>query len=214
MVTRPRRPVHLRRRGYLQPALADNAVDTAVTVRTLHHIRDLKWAFSEIARVVRADGTYVTEYANKRHLKAILRWLARQQSENPFDRAPYEFVELNIDFHPEYLEGLLRQAGFVVRQERAVSTFRLPALKQLAGSARLARLDGLVQVRAARLKVSPSVFLRTILPKPGRAAVSPVLWRCPRCHGTELAESPGAMTCACGAAWTVDDGIYDFNPGG
>jgi len=193
--------------------LADNAVDTAVTVRTLHHVADLSWAFREIGRIVRPGGNYVTEYANKRHIKAIARWLAGRQPGNPFSRTPYEFVELNFDFHPAYVEGALRRAGFVLRRQRAVSTFRLAALKQRVSPARLAALDGLLQAPAARLKLSPSVFVQAILPKPGRAAINPVVWRCPACRGTDLVESTGALTCKCGMVWPIDDGIFDFSQG-
>ncbi len=57
--------------------LADSALDTAVTVRVLHHVADIPRAFAEIERVVRPQGAYVLEYANKRHLKAILRYWLR-----------------------------------------------------------------------------------------------------------------------------------------
>src|SRR5512136_2946307 len=49
--------------------LADSSLDTAVTVRVLHHVADIPRAFSEVARVVRPHGTYLTEFANKRHIK-------------------------------------------------------------------------------------------------------------------------------------------------
>ncbi len=47
---------------------ADNAFDTADTVRVLHHIADIPYAFDEISRLIHPHGTYVTDFANKRHL--------------------------------------------------------------------------------------------------------------------------------------------------
>jgi SAM-dependent methyltransferase len=193
--------------------LADSAVDTAVTVRTLHHVADLGWAFAEIARVVRPGGSYVLEYANKRHLKAIVRWLVGRQAESPFSRRPYEFVPLNFDFHPAYVEARLSQAGFVVGRQRAVSTFRLAVFKQHISPARLATVDGWLQAPTAPLKLAPSVFVHALVLKPGRAVVNPVLWRCPRCHSTDLAASADELTCSCGAAWPIENGIYDFKGG-
>jgi SAM-dependent methyltransferase len=190
--------------------LAGSAMDTAVTVRTLHHVADLSWAFGEIARVVRPGGSYVLEYANKRHLKAIVRWLAKRQAESPFSRQPYEFVRLNFDFHPAYVEAHLHRAGFTVGQQRAVSMFRLAVLKQRFSPTWLAAVDGWLQAPVAPLKLTPSMFVHARLPKPGRAAINPVLWRCPRCHGTELTASTDGLVCSCGAVWPVEDGIYDF----
>ena len=77
--------------------------DTVVTVRVLHHLEDAPAAFREISRVLRRGGAYVLEYANKRNLKAIARFITRKQRWSPFAHEPYEFVELNFDFHPTWI---------------------------------------------------------------------------------------------------------------
>lgn len=141
--------------------LADASVDTAVTVRVLHHIRELPRAFAEIARIVKPGGSYVLEYANKRNLKAILRWLVRQQLENPFSEEAYEFAPLNFDFHPNQIEGLLGETGFQLQARLAVSTFRAALLKRLVPTRLLVILDNLFQNRLAPLSLSPSIFLWT-----------------------------------------------------
>ena len=143
--------------------LADSALDTVVTVRVLHHVEDLSAAFREIGRVLRPGGTYVLDYANKRHVKAILRYLLGRQRESPFSPVPYPFVPLNYDFHPAYMEARLREAGFALQRQLAVSTFRLPLLKRLLGPRLLAALDGLLQSPTASLKLAPSIFIRATL---------------------------------------------------
>ncbi len=194
--------------------LADGAVDTAVTVRVLHHVKDLEAAFAQIARILRPGGTYVLEFANKRHLKAIGRYWLGRQTENPFDLEPYEFVELNLDFHPDYVIAHLGQAGFHIEAERAVSTFRLPALKRHIDARILARLDGWLQRPTARLKLSPSIFMRAHIDKPGFRELSETLWRCPDCGSIDLTETPDALDCnACNTHWPIDQGIYDFKEG-
>ncbi len=140
--------------------LADGSVDTAVTVRVLHHVKDLPVALAEIARVVGTGGSYVAEYANKRNLKAIARWLLRRQSDNPFDPTPYEFVELNINFHPDAIEDQMSEVGLVIEDQVAASMFRIGWLKRLFSPAALASLDRLLQRPTAPFKLSPSVFLR------------------------------------------------------
>jgi len=191
--------------------LADTAVDTAVTVRVLHHVKDLAAAFAQIARILRPGGTYVLEFANKRHLKAIGRYWLGRQIESPFSLEPYEFVELNLDFHPDYVASRLGQAGFHIEAERAVSTFRLPALKRHVAPNLLATIDGWLQRPTAHLKLSPSIFLRTHIDKPGFRRLSDTLWRCPNCGSLDLTETPQALNCnACDTRWPIDQGIYDF----
>lgn len=189
----------------------DSLFDTTVTVRVLHHVQDIPVAFREIQRVLKPGGTYVLEYANKRHLKAILRYLAGRQSWNPFALEPYEFVELNYDFHPVWMKARLREAGFAIGRELAVSFFRLPFLKRLIPPRPLAALDGLLQGPTASLKLAPSVFVRARAEKGNVQAEVRGFFRCPGCHGTDLNEAKEALTCrGCGRRWAIDDGIYDF----
>ncbi len=186
----------------------DRTIDVAVTVRVLHHVADIPAAFSEIHRILARQGTYVLEYANKRNLKAVLRHLARRQTDNPFSQEPYEFVELNFNFHPAYMDGHLHRAGFADGKELAVSHFRLPLLKRLVPPALLARLDGLLQEPAARWRLTPSIFVRATAEKPDARTETVSLWRCPRCHASDLREEDDVLVCRCGAHWPVEEGIY------
>lgn len=191
--------------------LADNSVDTVVMVRVLHHIKDPAAAFRQISRILRPGGTYVLEFANKRHLKAITRYLLGLQRNNPFSWTPYEFVPLNIDYHPDFVAARLGEAGLHVESARAVSTFRVPVLKQLAPPRLLARLDGWLQVPTAGLKLAPSVFYRAHADKAGPPEVGAELWRCPNCGSFDLAASETALHCnRCRSRWPAEDGIYDF----
>jgi len=189
----------------------DALFETAVTVRVLHHVRDIPRALGEIQRALAPGGAYVLEYANKRHLKAILRYLLRRQGWSPFSAEPYEFVALNYDFHPAWMAARLREAGFAIEGELAVSFFRIPFLKRLVSPRLLAALDGLLQGPMAPLKLAPSVFVRARAEKEGPQAGGRGFFRCPSCHGTDFVEASDALTCrSCGRRWAIDDGIYDF----
>lgn len=188
----------------------DEVINVAVTVRVLHHVADIPGAFGEVHRILARQGTYVLEYANKRNLKAVLRHLVHLQGHDPFSQEPYEFVELNFNFHPAYMEGHLRRAGFAIGKELAVSHFRLPLLKRLVPSYLLARLDGLLQEPAARWRLAPSIFVRAAADKPGAASEPASLWRCPRCHAGDLREGDHALICTCGACWPIEEGLYVF----
>ena len=190
---------------------ADCALDTVVTVRMLHHVQDLALAFKQINRVLGPDGVYVLEFANKRHLKAIGRYWLNRQTHNPFDWEPLEFVALNFDFHPDYVAFHLAETGFQVQAERAVSTFRSPAIKRIISPHILANIDGWLQSATGRLKLSPSIFLQTTVEKAGNNCESATLWQCPKCAGAELEQSSAALAChQCHTIWSIEDGIYNF----
>ncbi len=139
----------------------DSFFDMVVTVRVLHHVQDLPAALAEIARVTGRGGRYVTEYANKRNLKALLRYTLGKgkPGENPFSLEPFEFVPLNIDYHPQYMIHALEAAGYTVDKELGASFFRFGAIKRLLPSGMLARVDGWLQQVAAPLRLTPSIFL-------------------------------------------------------
>ena len=191
--------------------LADSAVDTAVTVRVLHHVADIPRAFGEISRIVRPGGAYLTEFANKRHVKHRIRHALTRQPPDPSSLEPYEFVKLNFDFHPRYIENNLRSAQFTPQAVRAVSTFRLPVFKRAVPASLLAALDGLLQSPTGRLELSPSLFVRASSDKPGERTASAPLWRCPACASTDIVAGSDSLACRnCARVYPILDGIIDF----
>ncbi len=191
--------------------LATSAVDTTVMVRVAHHLADLPCALRELARVTCEGGVLVMEYANKRHLKSLLRYLARRQTWSPFAHAPYEFVPLNFDFHPAWMTQRLREAGFQIEAERAVSHLRFGPLKRLASAQRLAQIDGWLQRPGAALKLAPSIFVRARRPGTAPVGLPAAFFRCPTCGAQPLASDERGVFCSsCGRLWPRRDGIYDF----
>lgn len=185
--------------------------DTVVTVRVLHHVKDLDRALGEIKRIVAPRGLYITEFANKRNLKAIGRYLLKRgkPGENPFTPEPFEFVPLNIDFHPKAMRSALEKVGFVIEGERSVSFFRLPALKKYVPASLLAGVDGLLQRNAARLRLTPSIFLKCRLPK--NTEDHDISWRCPHCMSLKIMSTDTGLECTdCHRQYQLEDGIYLF----
>jgi SAM-dependent methyltransferase len=190
--------------------LAPGTCDTAVTVRVLHHLEDVPAALRGIAAVLRPGGTYVLEYANKRNLKAVARYLLRRQSWSPFAPEPYEFVRLNFDFHPNWMVQELQRAGFDVDAGKAVSHFRYPFIKRVIPAKALAAADGALQGVGAAWKLAPSIFLQARTSGIGSVSDGGIFC-CPTCRSLDLKWGDDALTCAgCGAVWSKVDGIYDF----
>jgi len=189
---------------------ADSLFDAITMVRVMHHLADVPRALAELHRIARPDGIAVIEHANKRHWKAVARWLLHCQSWNPFDSQPIEFAALHFDFHPAWVRQCLREAGFAVERTRSVSHFRLPVLKRILPSTWLAALDGLLQPSGAWLQFTPSLFLRARALKPP-VAPPEAFFICPACHRPELITTPKYLLCPhCGNRWSTADGIYDL----
>ncbi|NLE76934.1 MAG: methyltransferase domain-containing protein [Chloroflexi bacterium] len=190
--------------------LVDGAVDALLMVRVLHHMKDAPAALGEVSRVLAGGGAAVLEYANKRNLKAMARRSLRRGPANPFSPEPWEFVPLNFNFHPRWMDARLQEAGLLVEGSRAVSYLRSGALKRSLPPRLLAAVDGWLQPTARWGAYSPSVFLRARRLRGASLAQGP-LFRCPACGHAPLEETPEAHACpACGRRWPVENGIYIF----
>jgi len=68
----------------------DGLFDGATMIRTLHHMADAPLALAQVRRVLQPGALFILEFANKRNLKSILRYLFRRQNWNPFSQEPVE----------------------------------------------------------------------------------------------------------------------------
>ncbi len=188
----------------------DTAVfDAATMIRTLHHMAEPEWALAQAAAVLRTGAPFVLEYANKRNLKAILRWALGRQGWVPFGHESVEFTELNFNFHPGAVRRWLEAVGLREERRLAVSSLRLEILKRSVPLDWLVALDSAWQGLGGLWPLSPSVFVRARmeLERPPGAH----FWRCPACNSTELAQRERGLRCrSCGRLWGVADGLYDF----
>ena len=82
--------------------------DTSTMIRVIHHMSDAPLALHTQHRVLAPGGTFILEFANKRNIKSITRYLLRRQAWDPFSREPVEFAELNFDFHPRAMPAKKR----------------------------------------------------------------------------------------------------------
>jgi len=201
-----------------QLPLATGVLDSLVMVRVMHHLADVAQALGQIERVLHKRSVAVLEYANKRHVKAIARWLLRRQAWSPFDAAPLEFVELNFDFHPTWMNQQLGQAALNVQRQFAVSHFRLPLLKQRVNAATLAKVDSWLFQPGGVYPLAPSVFVQaTTDSKRTSKSLSAddtiaALFCCPQCRAEafQLVTEEQLLCRQCNAAFGKKMGIWDF----
>lgn len=188
--------------------------DAATMIRVLHHMPDAPRSLQQIRQVLQPGAVFILEFANKRNLKAILRYWLRKQSWNPFSLEPVEFAALNFDFHPKAVRSWLLQAGFSLERMLTVSHFRIGLFKRLLSLKLLVALDGLLQWTGNLIQLSPSVFVRCTAQGETGFSESGLFFRCLECEGVHLVEGPDFLECqACGKHWPVQNGIYDFRTG-
>lgn len=187
----------------------DGAFDAATMIRVIHHMARVDDVLAQIRRVLISDSVFVLEHASKRNLKAMLRYALKRQSWNPYNLAPVEFVELNFDFHPQYIVEALKRNKFTILRRIPVSFFRLQVLKERLPTSFLANLDSVFQ--HSGLLISPSVFIksRAVGATPNQMDDAQI-FACPDCGGN-LVRDDDTMRCEReGRRWAVRDGIYDF----
>lgn len=190
---------------------APQVFDAATMIRVLHHMADGQAALRQIRTTLEPDGVFVLEFANKRNLKAIARWLLRRQTWNPFTSQPIEFTELNFNFHPRSIEAWLSDLQYNIRRRLTVSHFRLGVLKRRVPLNILVVLDSIAQWTGALWQLSPSIFFGCQAQGQLEPGPSGAFWRCPSCRSLEMIETPKGVHCqSCGLLWPKQDGIYDF----
>jgi ubiquinone/menaquinone biosynthesis C-methylase UbiE len=184
--------------------------DGATMIRTLHHMEDPLLALSQVSQVMAPKGVFILEYANKRNLKAIFRFLLGKQTWSPFSTDPVEFAKLNFDFHPRAVRRSLHEVGFEIEKQLTVSHFRVEFLKRHIPLGILTRLDGLLQWTGGLAQFSPSVFARCRAMDQGQPKAGDGIFKCPAC-GSALEGLDCDLPCeSCGAVWEFNEGIYDF----
>jgi len=186
----------------------------ATMIRTLHHMQDAPRALAQVRRTLQPGAVFVLEYANKRNLKAILRYWLGRQSWSPFTPEPVEFAALNFDFHPRTMRKWLTDLGFRVEATRTVSHFRAGPLKHHVPAKWLAALDGFFQPSGALFQLTPSVFVRARVG--GGDGISPMpeselsWFQCPECGHHPLSGDSHLHCPNCERHWAFRDGIYNF----
>jgi len=150
----------------------------------------------------------------------MARWLLGRQDWSPIDQMPVEFVKLNYDFHPLWMQKQFAHARLKVQQQLAVSHFRTQLLKRNVSAATLAKMDSWLFGPGGHYPLAPSVFVQVEAEKDGenlslKNEVSDVtdLFSCPACSGerTFKLEHETRLFCQrCSKRYAKRDGIWDF----
>jgi len=193
----------------------DGLFDVATMIRTLHHMADAPKALGQVRNVLGLGGIFILEFANKRNLKAIVRYLLRRQTWSPFTLEPVEFVKLNFDFHPRAIRNWLKALDFEIKRTLSLSHFRVGFLKRIVPTSILVFLDSIFQWTGALWQLSPSVFVKAKAEGGKHRHEIPdnplLFFKCPACGYSPLIDKKEYLECSsCKKKWEARGGIYDF----
>jgi ubiquinone/menaquinone biosynthesis C-methylase UbiE len=189
----------------------DGLFDAATMIRTFHHMAAPQVALSQVRRTMQGGAIFILEYANKQNLKAILRYLLRRQTWSPFSLQSVEFEKLNFDFHPKMVRSWLKETGFTLERQLAVSYFRLEGLKRHLPLNLLTRMDAMLQPSGNWCQLSPSVFTRSCASGDMQRAPEGKFFKCSICGSENLNPHGPRLICqGCSWEWPIREGVFDF----
>lgn len=121
----------------------NNTFDGGMMIRVLHHIERPTEYLNEVYRILNNNSIYIQEYANKRHIKAIISGILRLDF-SVFDKEPYQqptkqnyegarkgsYVPF-LNYHPSWIKDIMQNTGFVILSTRGCSFFRINIFKKI-----------------------------------------------------------------------------------
>lgn len=201
----------------------EDVFDGSLMVRVLHHIQNQKEYFNELARVLKKDGIYIQEFANKRHLKARVRaFFSGNRSIN--DEKPYQQPTIHLEgakgggvsflnYHPKHIERLLEESGFEIIGKQGCSYLRVPLFKRLFGINTLLFFERILQKVFSKSDIPPSIFFKSKLNKGSKGKdyenLKDILL-CPSCKGSLDFGDDICICSKCKKKYIKGNGIWDF----
>lgn len=205
----------------------ETVFDGGMMVRVLHHIENPSNYLKELKRVMKNESCYIQEYANKMHIKAVIRALLRRNF-HFFTKEPYKQPSINLsegtkeniegiffNYHPEHIRKLLEEDNFKIQRKYGCSFFRSPFFKKILNDETLLFLEKITRATLSFTNFSPSIFLKTKLKKTGKNKEGKYnnlkeILVCPKCKN-ELQFSEHIAKCTkCKKEYTKINNVWDF----
>ncbi|OGC35881.1 hypothetical protein A3K02_02630 [candidate division WS6 bacterium RIFOXYD1_FULL_33_8] len=202
-----------------------NTFNGGLMVRVLHHVdRPLEY-FKEIYRVMSPNGIYIQEFANKAHIKAVLRALFKLDF-SVFNKEPYQQPKKGNDegakrgayvpflnYHTSWIQEKLKDLGFKIGRKYGCSFLRLNIFKKLFKTRTLLFFEKIFQTAFSWVNISPSIFIKSIAEKEitekEYSELNQIL-ACPKCKGNLEISSTKAICTHCKKEFNKNENIWDF----
>jgi ubiquinone/menaquinone biosynthesis C-methylase UbiE/ribosomal protein S27E len=207
--------------------------DVILTVRMVHHLEYPEKYFDQVRRILKEEGPYILEFANKRNTKSILKFFIGKMDISPFNKIPSQVGETIKNYHPAYIYDQLVSRGIIIEKSISVSNFRLGFLKKIPGISVLALLENLYQKFFPFITLGPSIFIKSRKKSPDCQQKKPIRAKhhtrfknndstgrlsgfmdiiiCPGCGSGDFKLEQDKVEClSCGRSFNIKKGIIDF----
>jgi len=140
--------------------------EVALMIRVAHHLQDLEAMITEVKRILKPNGYFILEFANKMHFKNRLEALLKFnfnffRSHLPENLKTKRKTAPFFNYHPNQIKTLLLGNDFQIIKSISVSNFRHSWLKKLMPLKSLLGLENLRQIISLHqnLYLGPSIFV-------------------------------------------------------
>lgn len=142
--------------------------DLAIMIRVMHHVNNPKVVIKKIARILKPQGYFILEFANKVHFKNVFKNamhgnLTYLADISPEDRRSKKMIKKGtlpfINYHPDEMKDILRKNGFKILGVMSVSNIRSPFLKKYLPISMLVTIERMLQKPLSYLNFGPSIFI-------------------------------------------------------
>jgi ubiquinone/menaquinone biosynthesis C-methylase UbiE len=203
----------------------DNTFDAGLMVRVLHHIEKPMEYFIEAYRVFNNKSVYIQEYANKMHIKAMIKGILHLDfsvfSKDPYQQPTKENYEGArkgsyvpfFNYHPIWIKDTFEKTGFKILSVKGCSFFRINFLKRIFNTKLLLFFEKIAQSTLSWSNTSPSIFVKSTVEKEHTDLVNMQLediLQCPKCHGKINIEKNSAVCRDCKKEYLKKENIWDF----
>lgn len=202
----------------------DSAFDGGLMVRVLHHLERAQEYFGEAYRVLNSDSVYIQEYANKKHIKAVIKGILKLDF-SVFSKEPYQqptkenyegarkgsYVPF-FNYHPKWIKDSLKKSGFKILNSVGCSFFRINILKRVFGIKILILFEKISQKVLSWTNISPSIFVKCTIEKKEKKEYKELkdILQCPQCSGELNIQESKAKCIKCQREYLKKDNIWDF----
>ena len=212
--------VHFIAADALNIPIKNSVLDAAISIRIVHHLSDPEKFIFETSRILKNNGIFILEFANKKNLKNIIKFIFGKLKQSPFSSDPYMIGEKIQDNHPKVIISYFGKHGFKINRILSVSNLRAEFLKRKLKLENLLRLENISQKLFSFFKLGPSIFIKAFKNKNDNqdyAGKSPKIFTemllCPKCKNlkSNLEVKENFLICSvCGSKYEITDGIFDL----
>lgn len=152
----------------LPKKIKKNSADLVLLIRVLHHIDNPKEVIEVACQLLKKNGHFIIEFANKRHLKAAITEFFRGNFTFILDIFPKDIRSKSskkkktipfFNYHPDKIRDILKNCGFQIIEERSVSNIRLPIIKKIVPLKIQLLIERVLQKPFAKYCLGPSIFI-------------------------------------------------------